>query len=320
MEILSKMKTFQFHVNGTLPSEDDRWCFVFGSNTRGLHGAGGAKVARDKYGAVMGQGDGFSPSLTSYAIPTKDKYLNVLTLDVIKQYIDKFVEITHAYPQVKFFITAVGCGLAGYKHSQIAVLFKDCNNNCSFPDVWKTYLTEVPTKCYYTGIGSRETPTDILNLMASIGAVLAKRNIALRSGAAKGADSAFEEGCDSVNGLKEIWIPWKFFEKRDSNYLPGPDHYRLAATLHPVWDRLTKGARALHARNTGQILGVDLKTPSQFVVCYTRDAVESHDKVSSKTGGTGTAIKLASLNNIPVFNLAIENRYNAFLDFLETLS
>lgn len=313
------MTTYQYHRNGTLPPEEEGWCFVYGSNTRGIHGRGAAKVAKEKYGAILGEGIGFSPNKTAYGIPTKDGSLNVIPFNDIKVSIKKFVELTRTHPELKFFVTAVGCGLAGYNHSQIAVLFKGCSENCSFPNEWKEYLDESLVDRYYTGIGSRESPSVVLNAMAAIGTCLGGKGWILRSGGAEGADTAFEEGCDAVKGKKEIWIPWRFFNKRKSSLFPGPGHYRLAATIHPVWNVLSDGAKSLHARNTAQILGGNLETPSEFVVCYTPDGAESCDDITRKTGGTGTAIKLASMNNIPVFNLANENRYNQLLAYLKTL-
>jgi hypothetical protein len=65
--------------------------------------------------------------------------------------------------------------------------------------------------------------------------------------------------------------------------------------MHPAWPRLSQGAQRLHARNCHQVLGLDLRTPSAFVVCWTPNG--------SGSGGTGTAIKLACSRNIPVFDL-----------------
>jgi hypothetical protein len=203
----------------------------------------------------------------------------------------------------------------------MAILFKECNINCSFPIEWRTYLEE--DNCpniLYAGIGSRETPNTVLETMRWLGTRFGSLGYTLRSGGAEGADTAFEEGCDKVHGRKEIWIPWTGFQKRDSHYLPGLVHVEVASKLHPVWNKLSRGAQALHARNVGQILGVDLKKPVQFVVCYTPDGVEEASQVSRITGGTGTAIKLASLNNIPIFNLKNDDGFSRLEDFLEQLT
>jgi len=104
-----------------------RIIFVFGSNEAGRHGAGAAKEARKKYGAIYGQGIGLQGN--SYAIPTKDKDLNVLSLEKIEQYVKDFLKFTtemidHQYgSDYLFHITPIGCGLAGYLPEQIAPMF-----------------------------------------------------------------------------------------------------------------------------------------------------------------------------------------------------
>jgi hypothetical protein len=159
----------------------------------------------------------------------------------------------------------------------------------------------------YAGVGSRETPEPILKMMFKIGVFLAKNNYILRSGAADGADTAFELGCVSVGGEKEIFLPWKGFNKHsDTGLYPNPAHFVKAQSIISHWDKLTQGAKKLHARNVGQILGEHLDSPADFVICWTPDACETKEEYGFKTGGTGTAIKLACEYNIPVINLAKE--------------
>lgn len=156
----------------------------------------------------------------------------------------------------------------------------------------------------YAGIGSRETPDYILDSMRKLAFILAKRGFILRSGGAPGADTAFEEGCKAGKGKAEIWLPWKNFNNRtDNRFLPTEKHYEVASKLHPIWKYLKRGPQALHSRNVGQILGMDINTPVGFVLCYTSDGVTNHEQVTEKTGGTGMAIKIASLNKIPVINM-----------------
>ncbi len=132
---------FKYHNDGTLP-KDGESIFVFGSNLSGRHGAGAAKEAVRSFGAKWGEFVGFTGR--SYAIPTVNETITgVLSLEEIKKYIDEFNDITYKNPDKKFFITRVGCGLAGYKNDAIAPLFKKCNpENCSLPDVWVDYLED----------------------------------------------------------------------------------------------------------------------------------------------------------------------------------
>ncbi len=154
---------------------------------------------------------------------------------------------------------------------------------------------------FYTGIGSRQTPVDVLERMVQIGKKFAEMGFTLRSGGADGADSAFEQGCDLANGTKEIYIPWNNFNNLSTSagYLVGnhPDAETIASTLHPAWHRCSQGAKKLHTRNVYQVLGVNLNDPSVLVVCWTPNG--------QVVGGTGQAMRLAIQNNINIFNLAV---------------
>lgn len=126
--------TASFHKDGTLPK--DGQIFVFGSNLAGRHGKGAALVAV-RYGAVYGVGEGFRGQ--TFAIPTKDQSLLPRTLSQIEQSVQKFKKFAKENPNKKWFVTRVGCGLAGFSDSQIAPMFKNVPN-CSFPQEWKTYI------------------------------------------------------------------------------------------------------------------------------------------------------------------------------------
>jgi len=117
--------------------------WAFGSNLSGIHGAGAAKVAKNKYGAIYGNPRGLQGN--SYAIPTKDKRLKTLPLDKISEEVKTFCEFVIARPDLNFFVTRVGCGLAGYKDEQIAPMFKSLSGetNVSFDGAWKYYLLQL---------------------------------------------------------------------------------------------------------------------------------------------------------------------------------
>jgi hypothetical protein len=147
----------------------------------------------------------------------------------------------------------------------------------------------------YAGIGSRKTPDNVLNHIPRIATRLEVLGYSLNSGGAEGADKAFAEGCTN----KVVYIPWASFG--DGVVACSSEALELASKYHPTWDRLSQGARRLMARNMHQILGDDLKTPVDFVLCWTPDGAET--STSRVTGGTGQAIRLAIDKNIPVFNL-----------------
>lgn len=92
--------------------------FVFGSNLAGMHGGGAARVARKLFGAVMGQGVGLQGQ--SYAIPTMQG-----GVETIKPYVDEFIAFAESHPELKFYVTRIGCGIAGFTDAEIAPLFKN---------------------------------------------------------------------------------------------------------------------------------------------------------------------------------------------------
>ncbi len=113
-------------------ADDDHQIFVFGSNTAGRHGKGAALFAKKNHGAIYGQGEGLQGK--SYAIPTKDKQLRPLPLEKIAAAVDQFNSFAREYPDLTFRVTAIGCGLAGYKPEAIAPLFNDAPANCLLPE------------------------------------------------------------------------------------------------------------------------------------------------------------------------------------------
>lgn len=90
--------------------------FVFGSNLAGSHGGGAAYVAWRKFGAIMGQGVGLQGQ--SYGIPTMQG-----GVETIRPYVDEFITFAKAHPELYFYVTRIGCGIAGFRDEEIAPLF-----------------------------------------------------------------------------------------------------------------------------------------------------------------------------------------------------
>lgn len=111
--------------------------FVFGSNLAGRHGKGAALAARREYGAEYGVGEGRTGN--AYAIPTKGHGLEVLPLASIERSVKQFLAYAAKHEDLKFLVTRVGCGLAGYKDHQIAPFFQDATSNVQLPDEWLDY-------------------------------------------------------------------------------------------------------------------------------------------------------------------------------------
>lgn len=128
-----KKKEFKYHSEQDVPKEGE--IFVFGSNLAGVHGAGAALHAREHYGAVLGEGRGRHGQ--SYAIPTKDFKIKTLPIDSISGYVKEFIFYALRNPEEAFYVTRVGCGLAGYTDEDIAPLFSSAPTNCILPIGWK---------------------------------------------------------------------------------------------------------------------------------------------------------------------------------------
>jgi len=157
---------------------------------------------------------------------------------------------------------------------------------------------------YYTGIGSRETPQEVLDTMKRLGHSMGMSGYCLRSGNAQGADSYFYEGHQMSSSDYEIFLPWKKFgETQNDIFIPLDDidnslvqkAVDIVSVIHPAWSRCSQAAKKMHARNAFQVLGPDLETLSEVVICWT--------KGGRPVGGTATAIRIANEHEIPVWNL-----------------
>lgn len=100
------------HIASLAPGE----VFVFGSNLAGMHGGGAARVAMQRFGAVWGQGVGLQGQ--SYAIPTMQG-----GVETIRPYVDEFIAFARSHPELRFYVTRIGCGIAGFQDCEIAPLF-----------------------------------------------------------------------------------------------------------------------------------------------------------------------------------------------------
>ena len=147
----------------------------------------------------------------------------------------------------------------------------------------------------YAGIGARSTPPEILADMTRIAQWLHRTGWHLNSGGANGADGASPDA-------RTLHLPWPGY-----NGHSGPDCrllspaeraacQRLAAELHPAWDRCSRGVRALHARNAAIVLGPGLNRPVHAAIAWTPRA--------EIVGGTGIAMRMAERAGVPVLNLA----------------
>lgn len=167
---------------------------------------------------------------------------------------------------------------------------------------------------FYAGIGSRETPRNVMSFMTGAAWYLSSQDYILRSGGADGADTAFETG--SYNHLQEIYLPYKKFNKNKSElYLEAFEPelvdaaYEMAKKYRPGLEDAGKSTHKFMTRNMMQILGLTLDKPVEFVVCWTINGKD--------IGGTGAAIRCAKDHGINVYNLYNEKEKVSFMDMLK---
>lgn len=194
----------------------------------------------------------------------------------------------------------------------------------------------------YSGIGSRETPDQVLGVMEDAAYRLARIGFVLRSGKAGGADAAFQVGAQkyhqenpgrSPSSIAEIYIPWKGFRGGDNlidlydvlpdaldKQYPGYEEMRWdwVKEVHGGWERLSQGARKLHERNVHQLFGPNLGdayiNQSKFVLYYAPETKSGNPK-----GGTATAVNLAKKQGIRTLNLLHDKNHEVLEKFLVSM-
>lgn len=142
---LVRQRDRRFHPEPGLPEKGE--IFVFGANKAGRHGAGSALVARERFGAQYGVGEG--PQGLSYGIPTKDGRPGTpdlrdpqatLPLIEVQGAVTRFIEYAKAHPELTFYVVRVGCSLACHSDSDVAPFFDEAPSNCIFSEAWKPWL------------------------------------------------------------------------------------------------------------------------------------------------------------------------------------
>ncbi len=170
----------------------------------------------------------------------------------------------------------------------------------------------------YAGVGSRSALDPILELVESLARKLALGGWTLRTGMSPGVDQAFYRGAVAVGGVVELYLPWAGFEAEALAFprrsggagdgrvrvqnAPSAQAYELAARYHPRWRALREPERLLLARDVHQVLGVDLRTPVSFALCWTAEG--STDGKCLFSDGTGQALRVAAARGIEVVNLS----------------
>lgn len=176
---------------------------------------------------------------------------------------------------------------------------------------------EGPAELYmpYVITGNREAPPDVLETMKRIVTLLEKNGYTMRSGGMDGPEDAVEK----VATKKEIHLPWKDFNNKDSKFTFTPNHAKeIAAKFQPGYDGLKPVIQTFLAKNVRMLMGKDLKGPALFMITWSEDGAETISEKTAKTGNAGHAVAIASTLRIPVFNLGkrdAESRLNSYLNF-----
>lgn len=210
---------------------------------------------------------------------------------IIERSCEQLVELADKHPHWKtILVPKAGCGAGELEWSDVEpVMQKYLDDRFIVCDYGKPQ--------YYAGIGSRETPEHIMELMTEMASMLERMGYVLRSGGAIGADTAFERGVRH-NCNKQIFTP--------DNVEITQEAYDSVLKYHPKPSALKPYPFKLMARNYYQVMGYKQPEPVHFVLCWTPDGCTDHSQRTIRTGGTGQAISIASTNGIPVINMATE--------------
>lgn len=149
----------------------------------------------------------------------------------------------------------------------------------------------------YVGIGHRDTPEEMLKIMETLGKNLAERGHTLRAGAIpKGPDAAFEKGCDAVNGLKEIYLPWPGYNMRCNvskgvKTHPSSEAMSIADKIDPPFSTKAeiRDLKLMQARQVHLVMGWHMNQPADLIIGYKPDEF---------------VVMMAEEKNIPVLDLA----------------
>ena len=230
--------------------------FVFGSNTRGRHGAGAARFAVEHHGAVEGVDEG--PTGNAYALPTRtfNAYgeIESLPFKEVEEIVKQFLGFTRLRKETTFMVTRVGCGLAGFDDRDIAPLFFEAGANVLLPGRWEAMRND-RARVIIAGSRSLEklSPSDREHVLERIDKVLSRFDpgkLQIVSGCAAGADRIGEEWCISRGvlgngeGLARFPAQWRVFGKR-AGYLRNEVMSWYGAQLLALWDGTSPGTQSM---------------------------------------------------------------------------
>lgn len=219
--------------------------YVFGSNLEGIHGAGAAKFARDHRGAVLGTGVGKTGN--AYALPTKDTPYDTLPLEKITDYIHQFIYYVKDHPKDHFYVTRVGCKLAGYRDSQMAKIFRDVLSplnppltNIHIPYHWTAYIKD---RIIVSGCRSFRDPEH--ETMIEAGLKKFPKMERMIVGGAWGIDHLAEKIAVKGNIPFTRFPAWWERYGKAAGYLRNEAMLNESSGVVAIWDGESKGTNAM---------------------------------------------------------------------------
>jgi hypothetical protein len=166
----------------------------------------------------------------------------------------------------------------------------------------------------YAGITNPDTPPDIVQQIAKLASRLSESGYTCRTSGGSEGDDAFENN----STLSEVHIPWKKFNNKETKFNKNlPEAADLVKPFHPTFDAMKPAVQAIIARGAHVILGQNLQSPVQFVLCWSADGLENAKDRGIKSGFIGIPIALAATNRIPVFNLKNPDALQRLKNWLE---
>ncbi len=165
--------------------------------------------------------------------------------------------------------------------------------------------------------GNKEAPPEVLEKVKEMAQFLESRGFTIRMG----GDGSVEEAAEKAATKKELILPWKGFNEKDSQLTWSIERaHHIAKLFHPTYDQLKKGVHGILAKNARLVMGHKMLSPATLVIVWTPDGVERSRDVVSTTGFTGHVIKIANAAGIPVFNLGNPASEQRIRDFVANMS
>ena len=323
-------------------------------NTVGVMGAGLAEQFKKKFPNNYKQYAAYCKTITSFKayrfnvfeekgktifnFASKEHYAAMSSLSYIRRSLIMLVNYLSKNKHDTIAIPAVGCGLGGLNEKNVLHLILYYLRQVGYDltvelyqfknirPTFRQFIGQVYDLGYrdqdrYTGVGSRNINEHGTERVRRVASVLQQHTYNLVTGdAVKGCDYLFWESTPEHSKVRFGPVgraPKKSTIIVDKESIAYQRALQIVSIAHPAWRWLPEWTKELHIRNVFQVLGMNVDNPTEFMVCWTPDGAETAKETNKKTGGTGTAIRIADGFGVPVFNLQRDDaipRLEQYLD------